>query len=158
MEKPSEIYWEALEHDHIEKKSDWFWGVAIVGIAGAILAIYFNNLLFALVILLSAFSATLHGHKKPEILEYIINRKGVRISDIRFPYSSLDSFWVIDNEDNEQDRIIIKSKKIFMPYIVMPFNSDQIDPDLIRDYLLDYLDEEELEEPLSQKIMEIFGF
>jgi hypothetical protein len=41
---------------------------------------------------------------------------------------------------------------------VIPFDSTQTDPDEIRDYLLEYLDEEEMDEPVLQKLMERLGF
>lgn len=156
MNGSQKILWKALEHEHVEKSSDWFWTVGIVAVAGAILAIYFNNLLFGILILLAAFSAIMQNHTKPRVLEYEIGRKGVRVGDLIYPYSTLESFWVIDEEVN--DRIIIKSQKMLMPYIIMPFDSLQTNPDDIREYLLEYLDEEELEEPFSQIIMERLGF
>jgi len=40
----------------------------------------------------------------------------------------------------------------------LPYDSVKTDPDEIRDYLLEYLDEEEMDEPVMQKIMENMGF
>lgn len=145
-----------MEHGHKEKSSDWFWIVGIVAIAGTVLAVYFGNLLFGILILLAGFTAILQGHTRPAILTIEITRKGIRVNDTIYPYSNLQSFWVIDEEIN--DRILLRSSKALMPIIVLPFDSTQTDPDEIRDYLLDYLDEEELDEPFFQKIMEIFGF
>ena len=45
-----------------------------------------------------------------------------------------------------------------MPYIIIPYDSMKTDPDEIRDYLLEYLNEEEMDEPLSNKILELIGF
>ena len=157
MEKRNQaIEWRALEHNHGEKSHDWFWGIGIIAIGIAILAVYFGNFLFALVILIGAFASVLHAHTKPKIITFKISRKGVRTGSVMYPYSSLDSFWVIDEEIN--DRIIFRSNKMFMPYLILPFESTKTNPEAIRDFLLDYLDEEELEEPLSQKIIEILGF
>ena len=68
----------------------------------------------------------------------------------------LESFWVEDTEYH--DKIILRSKKPLSPFIIIPFDSTTTDPESIRDYLLDYLDEEELEEPLHQILMEWLGF
>jgi len=156
MEGPTKISWKALEHEHREKTSDWFWAVGIIAIAAAVLAVFFGNILFGLLILIAAFASILQGHTKPRILEYELSRKGVRVGDTLYPYSTLESFWVIDEEIN--DRIIIKSQKTLMPFIIIPYDSTRVDPEHLRDYLLEYIDEEELEEPLSQQIMEILGF
>ena len=73
-----------------------------------------------------------------------------------YPFTTLQSFWVIDEEIN--DRIVIRSQKMLMPYLIIPFDSTKTDPDEIRDYLLEYLDEEEMQEPFLQQVMERLGF
>lgn len=156
MNSRKKIEWKALEHHHTEKSNDWFWAVGIIAIGFAILAIYFHNLLFALVILLGAFASILHAHTPPKILDYALTRKGIQIGDRLYPYSSLESFCVIDEEIN--DKIMFRSKKMFMALIIIPFDSTRIDPEEISDFLLDYLDEEELHEPFLQVLMEFFGF
>jgi hypothetical protein len=155
---PNRILWESLEHEHEGNSDDWYWIVAIVGVGAAVLAIFFNNVLFALFILLAIFTSIMHAHSPKLLREYEINRKGVRIDNTLYPFSSLESFWVIDMEDDDEDKIFIKSNRTMMPLIVLPYSSAEIDPELLRDYLLEYLDEEELVEPVSQKIMEALGF
>lgn len=150
------IEWRALEHTHHEKTADWFWIVATIAIASAIVSTYFGNIILAILITIAAFTAFLQAHTKPEVLEFRITRKGVHAGPSLFPYSTLESFWVIDEEIN--DKIILRSKKFLMPYIILPFDSTKTDPDEIRNYLLEYLHEEEMEEPVSQLIMERLGF
>ncbi len=151
------IEWKALEHHHHEEKSsDWFWVVGTIAVAGAVLAIYFNNALFGIILLIGALTAFIQVHTKPEILTYRITRRGLQIGRSIIPYSTLESFWVIDEEVN--DKIILRSQKFLMPYIIVPFDSMKTDPDEIREYLLEYLNEEELEEPVLQKVLELIGF
>jgi hypothetical protein len=151
------IIWETLDQIKDEKSSDWFWIVGIIAIAGAILAIFFNNLLLGLLILLSAFASFILANTPPKIEEYELNRKGVRIGSELYPYSTLESFYVIDEDGFERDRILLKSKKTFMPLIVIPLGNE-IKVDEVRDYLLDYVVEEEMTEPLSYYIMTLLGF
>ncbi len=151
------IEWQALEHHHHQEKTpDWFWIVGTIAIAGAILAAYFGNVLFAIIIAIAAMTSFLQAHIEPKILTFRITRKGVQTGSSLFPYSTLESFWVIDEEIN--DRIILKSQKFLMPYIIIPFDSTKIDPDDIRNYLLEYINEEEMDEPFLHKLMERFGF
>jgi hypothetical protein len=151
------ISWQALDHIQDPKSSDWFWIVGIVAISIAVLAVFFGNILFALLIILAAFSSFMIANDAPQIIDFEINRQGVKVGDTVYPYSTLDSFYVIDEDGWDRDRILIKSKKLFMPLIVMPIGNE-VSPDGVRDYLLDYLDEEELEEPMSQRFLEILGF
>lgn len=151
------IEWQALEHHHHKEKTpDWFWIVGTIAIAGSILAIYFGNILFGIVIIIAAMTVFIQSHTKPQILRYRITRRGVQIGSSIIPYSTLESFWVIDEEIN--DRIILKSQKFLMPYIIIPYDSMKTDPDEIREYLLEYLNEEEMDEPVSNKILELIGF
>ena len=151
------IEWQALEHHHHQEKTpDWFWIVGTIAIAGAILATYFGNVLFSIIILIATLTSFVQSHTKPKIQTYRITRRGVQAGSSIFPYSTLESFWVIDEEIN--DRIILKSQKFLMPFIVIPYDSMKTDPDDIRNYLLEYIDEEEMDEPVTQKIMERLGF
>jgi len=150
------IEWKALEHRHYDHTHEWFWIVGTLTIAGAILSVYFGNILLAVLIALGGFTAFLQAHSKPRVITFRISRRGVQIGSTRYPYSSLQSFWVIDEEVN--DRVILKSQKLFMPFLILPYDSTKTDPDEIRDFLLEYLDEEEMEEPLFQQLLERVGF
>jgi hypothetical protein len=153
----NKIAWQTHDNFHNGKKTnDWFWGLWIIIAGGIILSFYFGNVLFGIILLLFAITAGLMANKKPELLQVEITRKGVKINDLLFPYSTLESFWVDDGEVH--DKVLLKSTKAMQPFIVIPFDSTETDPELIRDYLLDYLDEEELEEPFLQKLMETLGF
>lgn len=151
------IIWETLNHIKEEKSSDWFWIVGIVAIAGAVLAIFFNNVLLGLLILLSAFASFMFVHTPPKIERYELNRKGVVIGEDLYPYNSLESFYVVDEDGYERDRILIKSRKFFMPLIIIPLGNE-VTVDEVYDFLIEYLDEEEMREPPAYYIMKKIGF
>lgn len=150
------ISWQALEHNHGEKTTDWYWIVGIVAVGGAVLAIFFDNMLFGLIILLAGFLSIMQARTPARVATFEISRKGIRQDNIAYPFGDLESFWVIDEEVNDQ--IILKSKRALVPYIIIPFDSTKTDPEEIRDFLLDYIDEEEMYEPLFNKVMEMIGF
>lgn len=157
MERSKKISWEAFEHIQIERSSDWYWILGIVAVGGAVLAIFFNNLLLALLILIGTFTIFLQSNGEPAIKRYEINRTGVVSGQSIYPFSSLESFWVIDEDGWDRDRILIKSKKLFMPLIIIPLG-ETVMPDEIRDYLLEYLPEEQMSEPTLQVILNRLGF
>jgi len=150
------LEWSAYEHKHIHKSSDWFWVFGIITITGAVISIIFNNILLAIVILTGAFAIALNVAKKPNTINFKINKRGVIIDNKLYLYNSLESFWVEDNEEYGAPKLLIKSKKMFATHIIIPIK--QVSPSEVRDYLIKYLDEEEDSEPLSQKIVEFFGF
>jgi hypothetical protein len=152
---PRSITWEAPEHHHVEKGNDWFFALAIVITALVIAAIIFNNVLFALLIGLAGGAMAVSAAKKPSIIPYAVTVRGVKIEDRIYPFATLESY-NIDEEYEHGPQLLIKSNRKFMPLLVLPIPRDYIDD--IEDILKEKLDEEELEEPLFVKILELFGF
>lgn len=152
----TQLEWQAFEHEHIHKSSDWFWALGIIAIAGAVTAIIFSNILFAILILVGAFVIGMHAAKKPNRVNFRINERGVVIGNKMHPYSSLESFWVEHEHEYAPAKLLIKSKKLLAPHIVIPI--EHISPSEVRNYLMQYIEEKEDSEPLAQKIMEFFGF
>lgn len=150
------LEWTALEHEHIHKSSDWFWALGIIAIAGAATAIIFNNILFAIVILIGAFTLGINAAKPSAQVSFKITQRGILINSTLHPYSSLESFWVEDTSEHTSPKLLVKSKKLLAPHIVIPIES--VSSEDVRNFLLEYLSEEEDSESLAQKIMEFFGF
>ncbi len=146
-----EITWQAFEYEHSPKSADWFWVVWIIAVGIAVTAYLFNNLLFGIFILISAFSLSLYSSRKPNFLTFRLSEKNLFIGEKNIPFSSLQSFWI------EDEKIIFQAESKIVPYIVIPL-SKEIDRDNLKEYLLKHLEEEEHHEPLSQKIFERLGF
>ena len=149
------LAWAALEHEHRHHPSDWFWSVGIVAFGGAVLAILFHDLLFAIVIVVGAIALVLHALRHPNEIQVEIQEQGVLINNTLYPYQTLESFWI--HEHREPHILVLSSQKIFMPHINAALASD-IDPEHLRDILLDYLPEKEILPSLSEKIMDELGF
>ena len=149
------ISWEAPEHHHIEKGSDWFWVLGIIAVCGAVAAFFFDNFLFALVILLGAGTMALRAVKPPRVVPFMVGKKGVRSGERLYPYSSLESF-CIDEEDEKGPQLLLRAKSMYAPLIVMPIPAEHAEE--IEELLRTRLQEEELKEPLGHKLLELFGF
>ena len=149
------ITWEAPEHHHVEKGNDWFFALAIVILALVIVAVLFNNVLFALLIGVAGGALAVSAAKGPSIVPYAVSVRGIRVEDELHPFSTLDSYH-IDEDDPRGPQLLVKSGKKLMPLIVMPIPADHIDD--IEDILRERLAEEELEEPFLVKVLELFGF
>jgi hypothetical protein len=151
MEK---ITWKTFEHIHTEKTSDWYWIVGIVTVSLAVISIILNNIIFAVLIVVASFTLTLHASKKPNVIDIVLGTNGVLVGKILYPYSNLDSFWVETRDIHP--RLIIKSKKVFMPFISILL--EDADPDQVHDHLIKYLKPEEHIEPLFEKVLIYLGF
>ncbi|MCX6702045.1 MAG: hypothetical protein NTX96_02520 [Candidatus Zambryskibacteria bacterium] len=151
MEK---ISWNTIEYLHKEKTSDWYWIVGIVTISIALISIILNNIIFAILIIVSSFTLSLFASKKPESITVDINDIGITVGKNSYPYKDLDSFW-IETHDS-YPRILLKSKKVFMPFVVVLI--ENIESEKIHEFLLKHLPEEEHTEPLLEKLLLYFGF
>ena len=159
----TQIAWSAFEYHYHPKTNDWYWAVGIIAVSVAATSVIFGNILFAFFILISAFALCIVAARKPRLLSCEINDRGIVTDASLYPFTTLESFWVEDyahirelDNPHHVPKVILKSKKLFMPYIILPIEA--VEPDAVRDALLEFLPEEEHMEPLSQKIMERLGF
>jgi hypothetical protein len=148
------LHWKTIEYFHTEKGSDWFWALGIVSVSIAVIALILGNILFAVLILLAAFVLGMYATRKPHVVDVQIDRRGVTVGEYRYPYTSLESFGIVHYPDHS--KLLIKSKKTFMPYITVIMLD--IDPDEVAHYLEEYLPEDEHYESFSERFMEFLGF
>jgi hypothetical protein len=156
MDRTEKIEWHSPEHKLYVHGPDWFWVVGILAFGGAVLAAFFDNILFSGLILLAAGVAMLKARMPRGFVYCELSRSGVRVNDVRYPWTELVSFWVIDTEDH--DRIIIRPRRSLATLIVIPYESHDVPAETIRNYMLEYLNEEHMEEPGLVKMMERLGF
>lgn len=149
------ISWEAPEHQHIEKTTEWYWILGILAIAGSVASIIFGNVLFGLVIILGAVTMILTSHRLPKLMHFEVSIRGIRIEDKLYPFGTLESF-CIDEEKYTGAQLIVKSKHLFMPLMIIPIPHEYIDE--IEYILIPRLHAEHLEEPFAHRLMEFLGF
>lgn len=149
------LEWDAPEHHHTgEKDNDWYWAVGIITLTAAALAFILGNVIFGIMIIVGVFALLVHGAHPPRTVHIQINDRGIVVDKTLYPFLSLESFWIDAHE--EPRKILIKSHKVFMPYLSIHIQG--VDPEDVRKLLLTYIAETEHHEPLSQKILERFGF
>lgn len=151
----NKISWKALEYKQKEKTADWYWAVIIIAIAIVVISIFIQNILFAVLVVISTYILLSFSINTPRTIDVSINQKGITVDKDMYPFVTLESFWV-DVSDTENQKILLKSQKIMMPLITIPLEEkDHLD---VREFLLQYLKEEEMHEPVSKKIMDKLGF
>jgi hypothetical protein len=148
------LKWQAPEYHHYERSPDWFWAVGIITVCISALAFFFHNGLFGILILLSAGVLIFYVLRAPQDVEYEINKRGVVVGKELHPYLTLEAFWL--ETRHGEPKIILKSKKAILPYIIIPVHEESADE--IGDALRQFLEEKELTEPASHKVMEYLGF
>lgn len=149
------LRWEAPEFEYKEKGSDWYWILGVVAVFGALIAIILGNILFAVFIGMGAFLVGIYASKPPETLQIELNRKGIHINDVFYPHRSIKSFWVEDLEEG-RERLLLTPKTALALQVVIPV--ENIDPDLVREFMEEFVEEEEQAESLVEKLIEFFHF
>ncbi len=149
------ITWEAPDHHHTEKGSDWYFSFIIVVIAAVIAALLFNNTLFALLLGVSGLALLIVANKKPLVIPFGVTVRGIRVDDHLYPYPTLKSYH-IDEDDVNGPQLLVLTKHHFMPLLVLPIPPEYVDD--IESILKGRLKEEFLEESFFVKVLERFGF
>jgi hypothetical protein len=149
------IAWQAPEYEPRERSTDWFWAVGIISIGLAVASIIMGNLLFGILIILASFTLSMFAARPPEILDVVIDEMGIRVGDRLYPYKGLESFWI---ETEGDQKILVKSQKLLMPYIVVPIPDGELDIEAIHRLLSAHIPEAFHAESPLEKILERLGF
>lgn len=148
------ISWNAPEHFHTEKNPDWYWVVGIITLAITTVAFIFGNIITGIFVIAASVALVLHASHVPENIYHEISDRGILIKDTLLPFVDLESFWI--PHDEFPAKIIIKSRKLTMPFIIVYI--DGIDPEQIREVLLRYIAETEHRQHFLTHVLERFGF
>lgn len=151
------IRWSGFEFEYKEKTADWFWAVGIIVVSLAAISIIYDNALFGVFILIAGTMLILTARKEPRLLDYELTEKGLLINDTMHPHSEFHSFWVAESKF-APPKLLLRTNKWANPMLIITIETDYVDADRVRDFLLDYIPEEKMEESLSMKFMEFLGF
>ncbi|MEK7194555.1 MAG: hypothetical protein AAB660_02610 [Patescibacteria group bacterium] len=149
------LEWEAHDYEHKERSSDWFWAAGIVTLAIAFASIIFGNIIFGVLILVSAVSLALFINRPPENIHASVTDKGIQREKTFYPFETLESFWI--DIEHPHNKIILRSKKMFMPLILVPLGTN-INAEQLHTHLEKHLKEEYHSLPFVEKILEYLGF
>jgi hypothetical protein len=144
------IRWTGFEFEYREKTADWFWAVAIAMVSIAAISFIYDNPLFGIIMLSNA-------RKEPRLLDYELTDKGLIIGDTLYEHIQFKTFWVSQSK-YAPPKLLLRTNKWTVPLLIIPIETDYIEADRVRDFLLDYIPEEKIDESLGVKFMEFLGF
>lgn len=151
------ILWHTHEHEHREHSADWYWAVVIITIALAVAFVIVGNMLLSVIVVLGVGILLAVSRQEPPIIECRISRKGISAGKTFYPWGSLESFWILEHTDTSAGKILLTSKKTFMPHIIVPLSMNA-PQDEIREVLTHMLHEEPQIEPFPDRLMHKLGF
>ncbi len=150
----SSVTWEAYDHYHEEKGSDWYWIVSIITISLTIVTIILGNILLGILIAVAGSVLMLVSTKQPEVVPYAVTTRGVRIAGRLYPYTTLESYFILE-EDEAMPMLLVKSERWLMPLLTIPLPTEYLDE--VEELLASRLPEEPMEEPIVHRFLELLG-
>lgn len=148
--------WQAYEYKDRPLKTDWFWALGIIALAGSVASFIYGNFLFGVFIIFASIAIVFFGTMKPKLITYELTDSGVVYEEVFYPYEALHSFFM--NEFNPDDKkVLIKSERFFVPILTLPYDTLE-QGDEIFAILSEVVPEEPLQEPWGHLIMERLGF
>jgi len=155
-QKQTEIRWRAAEYEFVPKSIGWHAGIGIATLVLVGIALWQQNLFFAIFILIGSIMVIVLGNRHPEIVDFLLNKDGCHIGETAFyPFEKLESF-SIRERPHRSDELILKRKTAVNQFIHIPIEPEMIPK--IRTFLEDYLPEEEHEPSVLESITDILGF
>lgn len=150
------IEWSAPEYTHKERGNDWFWTLGLITIAAVVVAIWTKNYVFAVFLAVAGFSLIMFTMRPPQEVHFIIETKGLTMGRDLHTWKDLKSFNVKNNDKDAFGKLLIETKKYFLPIYTLPFPKEKIDE--IKETLLKVLPRSEIDESPSMVFMEKLGF
>lgn len=148
------IRWQAHEHAHIERGSDWYWGLGIAAVCLAVTAILLHNALFGLLIVVAAITLALHAREAPPLHTFEISERGVRVDDTLHHWDDILSFW-IEEDNDEGPTLLVDTTKMLSPNLVISLEDVSIGD--VRRLMVARCTEVPMREPVAHKILESLG-
>ena len=140
--KDALLHWRAPEFEVSDRDRKWYFGVTAVLLAIVAYAVFTNALIMAITFILIGMVGYIYIHKEPRTLDFALTEDGVIAGREIYEFENMRSFWIFYEEDGLQV-ISFHSNSYLLPYVHIPIH-DQ-DPVVIREILLEHLDEEKHE-------------
>lgn len=157
MPRNALLEWEGREYDHNPKDSDWYWSVGIIAVAATLAAVLFGNYLFALLVMVAAATIALHAAKAPPLHRFRLVENGIYIGERLHPFDQMISFSVLEDIGGEYPPMLsIKTRHWLSPHLIIPLEG--ADPDVIYNYFLKHVTEDEHHHTIADVVAAWLGF
>jgi len=156
MEKFS-IEWQAHEFNYREKSVSWYWLSIIAAIIILSVSVWQKNFLFAIFIVIAEILVLVWAQKKPRIVDFRIDEKGLTVDGKKFyPYSSIGAFGTKEDIDKGWSEIAFRFSHGLRPLLKIRIPSERV-AETERALTL-IMEKTEFEESLLDIIEKLIGF
>lgn len=152
---PGIIEWEAPEFDPEAVGSELQLLTGALLIIGGIVAAFFKNFLFALLLVISGGLVIAHAFRIPREIRFAVTGRGIRVGNRLYEYESLESFWIFYDPPLFRE-LSFRSRRAVVPDVRVPLG--ELDPLQLRKILLRFLPEAEQQLSLVDIVAKRLGF
>jgi hypothetical protein len=155
MEK-FEVKWEAPEFLYQVKDVSWYWLSIILAIVVLSIAVWQQNFLFGLFVIIAEMLILIWGNTRPRDIQFRISEKGIDLGAHQFyPYSELAYFSIDEEADYYWSEIYLTFKTKFHPPVKALIPNDKVEN--IRSRMKLFLKEIEHQMTLSDALTRFLG-
>lgn len=151
-----ELSWEIDEFTKHPRTKKWYIIAGIVALGLITYAIIDKNYFFALIILISSGIIIFYDQEPVRKISFTISYDGVTMGNKFYSFEEMTNFYIIFRPKEDVKKIFFEFKNPLKHRLSIPLNEQ--DPVEIRNYLLQYLDEDltKEHEPLTEGLAKIF--
>lgn len=158
MDKPQELEilaaWEFPEYNVYDRSPNWFFTAIGVGAFLVFYAVFTQNFLFAMIIILSALILFFQIYRSPRSVVFGVLPHGLAVGDSFYKYQDINKFWII-YEPPHVKKLYLDFKSNLKPHLVIPLENQ--DPLRVRKVLKRFLQEDlEVKESFTDYLSRIF--
>lgn len=124
-------------------------------ILGGVVAAFFKNPLFAILLGISGGLLIAHAFRTPRQLRLAVMARGIQVGSRLYEFDAIESFWIFYDPPLFKE-LSLRSRKTMMPAIRIPLG--ELDPLQLRKILLRFLREQEQELSLTDILSKRLGF
>ena len=156
MPASPELVWHVETHEHKEHTADWYWALGLITVAGAVLSVWFGNILLALILLIGVSAIVTLKLRGPREHQVRMDARGVTLDGTLYPWKSIHTFWVNADDMRGGPCVYLTTHSLLTPRITVPLDSRE-HADEVRGFLKQFAQEEEQTPHFGEHLAEMFG-
>lgn len=150
------IEWDIPEYKHKKRTIDWFWGLGVVVIIGAIASVLLHNTFFAIFIIIAGGLLWHFAVTEPVVLHIKIQEDGILVNKEFYRLDKIKAF-DIHGEEGKEGLLILDIDRIFMPITTLPIDNS-VSLGMLEQTLASSIERREMDEPFTHAVMDRLGF
>lgn len=147
--------WLIREYEQYARSRRWYFAMSSLGLLLIIFALFTQNYLFALIIIIFGIVLYLQEMQPPLDIYFAITETGIVIGRKFYSFNELKGFWIVYNPP-EVKNLYFNLNNVVRHRLKIPLLD--YDPRPIKEFISQYLEEDILktEEPLSDRLARVF--